>query len=415
MVASKPRKTLRPQLRVVFDTNALYTDSESYLVRTEVASLIRASTYADLEIQWYLPEVVCHERQYQMRKKALELLPSIERLNRLLGHNLAITRETLIDNVQKVVSRRSEELGFLTLSLNYAEVNWSNVILDSAYRQAPFKDGETEKGFRDRILVESFLQLLDDSPKTPAVCRVVLVSGDILVGKAVASRIGDAKNATVVPDLEELKGLINTLVSQVDEGFLAVLKPKAQKLFFVWKETSSLFYKENIRSKLTEKFADRLKMPPYPSATRTNGVWKVSPPNFVQKSGHRVRWASRINIEADASKKIEVVSPTMNYLTTVQPDATIAEGNSVSATLAAYSRQVAEWGQNSKLVDLGLLDWNSAQQAMDVPPATTLVTTHKGIDTYEVLWSADVSTKRELRRPSIDDIRSVETIWEQVT
>jgi hypothetical protein len=45
--------------------------------------------------------------------------------------------------------------------------------LDAAYRKPPLKDGETEKGFRDRIIVETFLQLVDDSPKTPTICRIV--------------------------------------------------------------------------------------------------------------------------------------------------------------------------------------------------------------------------------------------------
>lgn len=43
------------------------------------------------------------------------------------------------------------------------------------------------------------------------------------------------------------------------------------------------------------------------------------------------------------------------------------------------------------------------------------VTTHKGVDVYEVLWSADVTTSKELRRPSIDEIKHGEPTWEQVT
>jgi hypothetical protein len=43
------------------------------------------------------------------------------------------------------------------------------------------------------------------------------------------------------------------------------------------------------------------------------------------------------------------------------------------------------------------------------------ITTHKGVDVYEVFWSADVTTSRDLRRPSIDDIRHGEPTWEQIT
>jgi hypothetical protein len=62
----KPRKRQKRQLRVAYDTNALYTGSASDLVRQEIANLIAQSTFPDLEIVWYLPEIVRHERQYQM-------------------------------------------------------------------------------------------------------------------------------------------------------------------------------------------------------------------------------------------------------------------------------------------------------------------------------------------------------------
>src|SRR2546426_3264300 len=137
---------------------------------------------------------------------------------------------SLVDSVEKVVSLRLEELGLLSLALNDSKVDWRCVALDAAYRRPPFKDGETEKGFRDRIIVESFLQLVDDSPKTPNICRIVLVSGDGLVAQTVKARIAGLTNSGVLATLEELKGLINTLVSQVDEAFLAFLKPKAEKL-----------------------------------------------------------------------------------------------------------------------------------------------------------------------------------------
>lgn len=72
------RKKLRnrkSQLKVVFDTNALYVlpkslGSASDLVRQEIVSLITEPKYPDLDISWYLPEVVRHEREYQMQTEA---------------------------------------------------------------------------------------------------------------------------------------------------------------------------------------------------------------------------------------------------------------------------------------------------------------------------------------------------------
>src|SRR2546426_7248284 len=63
----------------------------------------------------------------------------------------------------------------------FRSVDWRCVALDAAYRRPPFKDGETEKGFRDRIIVESFLQLVRSEEHTSElqspcnlVCRLLL-------------------------------------------------------------------------------------------------------------------------------------------------------------------------------------------------------------------------------------------------
>ena len=413
---AKQRKHQRPQLRVVFDTNILFTDSASDLVRQEAVNLIKESTFPDLEIQWYLPEMVRHERQYQMQKRALELLPPIAKVERLLGHNLAINEQLLVDSVEKVVSLRLEELGLLSLALNDSKVDWRCVALDAAYRRPPFKDGETEKGFRDRIIVESFLQLVDDSPKTPNICRIVLVSGDGLVAQTVKARIAGLTNSGVLATLEELKGLINTLVSQVDEAFLAFLKPKAEKLFFIPKEESTLFYRERIKEKLNERFATELAAPPPGATSRTNGTWRISAPNFVKKTGRRIQWTSRIAVEAKASKTVSHSPAIESSSLQIAPTANrLSYYTFISDLLTSQSAEVGNIARPVPLSGLakpgGTI--NLANSLVDFGPPSS-VTTHEGVDVYEVLWSADVTTSRELRRPSIDEIRHGEPTWEQV-
>ena len=46
------------------------------------------------------------------------------------------------------------------------------------------------------------------------------------------------------------------------------------------------------------------------------------------------------------------------------------------------------------------------------PTTPRTVVTHKGTDVYDVLWSVDVTTSLDLRRPSVDDILHVEAVWE---
>jgi hypothetical protein len=144
-----PKRVKPPNLglQVVFDTNALYTGSASYFVRKEVADLIQQnSKLPDLTIRWIVPEVVRHERQFQMLQEASQMLPTIERLERLLGHNLNITKEILETRVREAVDRQVQEHAIVVQPLNSANVDWPRVVLDAAYRRPPFQLGEQGEG-----------------------------------------------------------------------------------------------------------------------------------------------------------------------------------------------------------------------------------------------------------------------------
>lgn len=405
-------KKQRPQLRVVFDTNILYTGSASDLVQQEAAKLIQESVFPDLEIQWYLPDIVRHERQYQMQSRAGDLIPALAKVEKLLGHNLGITEAALTDRVEEAIRKRCEELGLLSLPLDYATVDWNRVALDAVYRRAPFEAGEKEKGFRDCIIVECFLQLIDNSPKTASSCRIVLLTKDSLVGEAAKARTTDSSNVSVLSTLDELKGLINTLVSQVSEEFLALLKPKAEKLFFVPKEQSTLFYKEHIRDSLEHKFKSELAIMPAGATARENGTWKVSAPNFVKKTGKRVQWSSRVSIECEAVK-----GSSQNVLLNRYIAGESMWENLYTATPGLAVSSIPD-AKDFVLSNSPLYISSLASVQPTIHPTAMLAgpkTTHKGVDVYEIIWSADVTTKRELRKASVDDIQHVGLQWEQVS
>src|ERR1039458_4569483 len=135
----KRRAPRNSELRVVFDTNALYVSptslgSASDLVRQEIVDLIASAKYPDLNILWYLPEVVRHERQYQMQSEALKLRSPINRIERLLGHNLALTDESLLNHGEGKINETERALGLHELKLDHSKVDWNAVIHASSYK-----------------------------------------------------------------------------------------------------------------------------------------------------------------------------------------------------------------------------------------------------------------------------------------
>jgi hypothetical protein len=405
----KKRRAQKSQLKVVFDTNALYVTptslgSASDLVRPEIASLISEPKYPDLDICWYLPEVVRHERQYQMRTEALKLRRAIDKIERLLGHNLLLPDQTLLDHVGTKIEEAKAKLGLQELTLDHTSVDWRAIIHAAEYRIPPFEAGEREKGFRDAIVAESFLQLLASSPKTPAVCRVVLVTSDTLLSQAVNARIAEVPNAHVLSNIEELKGLINTIVSNAGEEFISQLKPKAAKLFFVSADDkNTLYFKENITEKLKDKFRSLLEALPEGTAFRRNSTWYINNPNFSRKEGRHIFWTSRIEIEVEAGTlSIEEDKPGSISLSTLGRPVTqysfpLPQANSfanLSELATANLSTGIDWTQYAtRFVNSGFAG-----------PSERRVVTQKGRDVFEVLWSTDVTMAKELKKPSVVDI-----------
>lgn len=417
----KQRKATKSALKVVFDSDALYVNptnigSASDLVRQEIANVISEAKYPDLDILWYLPEIVRHERQYQMQAEALKLRPAINRIERLLGHNLALADRVLLDHVKTKIEEKETQLGLQEIKLEHSLVDWPRLIHAAAYRNPPFEVGEKEKGFRDALVAESFLQLLAASPKTPQLCRVVLVTSDGLLAQAVKERIAESPNASVLANVEELKGLINTIVSDVDEEFIAKIKPKAAKLFFVSSDDKeTVYYKEKIRERLGEKFKTELQAKPQGTAFRENGKWLIDLPNFSRKEGRRVFWASRIEIELEAGTVTKEDVPKSEIIYShlfPQPGAPLfAPPPQPEIT----SKALASLYKPANIVFSGTLADLQGSQVMPFFASEKRVITQKGRDIFEVLWSTEVTMSKELKKPVIEDIVHIELICQPIS
>src|ERR1035437_3819392 len=370
------------QLRVVLDTNILWVDSASDLVRREVATLLKGSIFPDVTILWYLPDVVLHERQYQMQRKALELYPSVTKIERLLGQQLNTTKDAFLKRVETVVVEACHRLGILTLDLDTKRVEWQRLIGKALYRKPPFQEGETEKGFRDSLVAEAFLQLVASPAEPPHLCRTVFVTSDKLLATTVRGEMS-TPSAAVLSGIGELTGLINTLIANVDERFIARLQAKAAKLFFVSGECKdTLYYQEDLYGRIVKDFESDLNDAPDEVTYRKNGQWWVSEPQFVRKHVGRMFWATRLDVEAKAIKlDIE------HWQSSLDPSA-FPTGMTTLASL--MSGGVA-----------------------GLPPIKKTVT-HKGTDSYEVGWSTEVTITEELENPRIGEIKHIGINWEAI-
>src|SRR5438105_4325822 len=93
---SKRARNSIPILKIVLDTNQLFTGTASDLLQDSLRQVIESSRkHSDIQIEWYLPDMVRWEREFQMAEAAHNLLPALSKLERLLGHGLGINSEIL--------------------------------------------------------------------------------------------------------------------------------------------------------------------------------------------------------------------------------------------------------------------------------------------------------------------------------
>lgn len=407
-VAKKKSKKAKPELRVVLDTNVLYTKPAHYLFSRAVSELItETSTHDDLKVVWYLPEVVVGERRYQMKQAAAGLLPWIQQMERLLGHNLNITAQVCESRVNDAIQSQLTAHAVEVLNLDVREVNWDDLIVAAVDRLPPFDAGEKEKGFRDALICEAFFQLVSDAPATPGVCRVVLVSGDERLREAADARTKQNKNVRVLASIDDLKGLINTLVSKVGEEFVQKHLAKATRFFFTKDDETSLYYRENVRERVREEFGSELSALPPGTTERENGNWLIAPPRFVRKDARRVFWSSRIAVEAETYRRSNPDLPNFDPRLLRNIGRLLRSGS--TGALSPPETTLSSTGPT----DIGMGGgWRTESQEHFVPPVGRRVLVLKGRTVFDVRWSVSIAPDEGFRAARLEEVRFVETAWE---
>ncbi len=396
-----PKKVKPPQrdLTVVLDTNALYTGSASFFIRQEVGDLIHQhSTQPDLRVKWIVPDVVRHERQFQMLQAAAQMLPTIERLERLLGHNLNITNEILESRVQLAIDQQVQVHGITIHPMSPGAVDWNRLILDAAYRRPPFQLGEKEKGFRDALILETFLQIVAGSPTSRSVAHIALVSNDQLLRDATAARLSAATNVHLLESIEALKDLINTLSSSVDEQYIAAIRARAAEAFFKTDDQASLYYKASVGSSLRETLAAATVKLPTGADKYAVDTWTINPPRFVKKQGQRIYWTSRFEANLRALKSAPSPQLPLRWQPVftehrILPEPLRASGQTIGPLLMPLGE---EWPSTS--IVFGGFGANDQ-----------LVAT--GTASVDVAWSLAVTTSGAFTKLQVEATEFVEVTW----
>ena len=387
---AKARKKVT--VHVVLDTNCLFTQAADELLNQETRDLVVSSgKLSDLAVKWYLPSVVKDERRRQMLRSAADLLPKVERLERLLGIKLVMGQKTLEERVDAAIIRNIEHYGLIDLDLNTDLVNWPSLVQSASRRKPPFDPGDKEKGFRDSLIIETAFQLASRLPKTGGICRVVIVSADELFREACDNRTSDGASVTALSKIDDLKTLINALASETAESFIEELLPKAEDLFNTPGSVEGLFSKAEISKKIGEKFRSI-----FDAAAKRNEVLKITSftqgsTSFVSKRGQRIRWNTKIEVNVTITSKLPISKIAQRDVPTQAYDVGLGASTDQSSKPNPFLQAA--------------LGARAAQQEQ-------LEVTRIGVYVVEVTWEVTCTTTGKLRKAEVLSLQVLDPTWE---
>lgn len=410
---------MRPrELRVVLDTNAVFTKTPTHLLSHDVANLIQSTVgQQGPALKWFLPETVYGERRFQMLARGDSLLAHLRTAQDILGRSLSVTKEDMEKAIEELLKAQVETFQLTVAPIDLTKVNWA-ALVDAAHRRIPPFEKNNEKGFRDALILECFIQVIDNSPTNSNLCRLALVTKDELLGLAATQRTDGVLNARVLNSLEDLKGYITTLEKEVPEALVDTLKPIAATFFYVEDDSSCLYSQANVKKRIKEDHAEKLAEVPYGARSRENVGWRVDPPRFVDSNQRTLTWASRVIVEAIATK-LPNQWPSNLY----SSDYTLNQPSTLYST--AFTVPPAQLFSSDYTVRYykSLLPSSGSTQ---IPGATKMFSdtpdesafrhavlgTFPGRSIFEVTWSATVTDDSSLTDAKVISIQFIETVWE---
>ncbi len=396
-------------IKIVLDTNVIFNGSSSDLLTKEIAELIdKYSNPTDIKITWHLPEIVISERRFQMRKKGLELLPALQKLEKLLGHNLAISKEIIESRIDEAISKNLIKHRIETETLDIEKVKWNEIIQSACYRLPPFEDGNKEKGFRDALILETVMQLISNSPSSSSICRIFLITNDALLTEAFNQRSVSKTNVRVLNSIDNLESMINIFDSQIKEELINSISNQAEELFFRQGNKTTLYYKENVGEIISTKFSNELASMPPNADKRENDQWWINKPGFVKKERQKIFWKTTITVDSRAINLKYPLGPRLqnfgtgslgSYVGGISGITGISDLGSIGGIYGNFPQR------SSGSLSAGTMDTSESFQ-----PTEEIVSTGKS--KFEIIWSVTVTTKKILKSPKIESINFVETIWQ---
>lgn len=295
------------------DTNILWCENKALSVSEEFSDFLEKNA-GKYDIDLVIPDVVLGELQFQQTTSALKSLrkanAEFQKMSDIAGSKYShrVEEKRIRRDVEKKLFSWVQQSGCSIVEVPVESIDWKGLIDDAVWRRPPFiEDKNTEKGFRDAVIVQTVASIVNDNKDVD----VAFISADGLARIGAESLVGS--RCTCYETLEEFESFLRLTDEKLTNEFVRAVQAKARVKFHSEKDRSCLIYKENLIGNIREEFSNKLEVPAPPSDDLMVGglsgllssknrwipetretVW-IRAPQFVSlENENEFRWRSKI-------------------------------------------------------------------------------------------------------------------------
>ncbi|MCH8314048.1 MAG: DUF4935 domain-containing protein, partial [Nitrospinae bacterium] len=279
MITNKPLglfMVTKPKFILVPDTNILWKKDKNSVANQEFEDFWKevSSNYL---IELVIPEVVEGELIFQHYSSAInrlgKLKDNLSELNSIAEkkYRFRPKKEDLKKGVEKKFKKWLSQHKGEIYKTPLKKINWEAIQKKAVWRELPFKsldiNSKSEKkqssertrdddgGFRDSLIFETVKEIHASSGEK----FVLFISDDNFLREALDKLLGSFEDYFSHESLDEALSTIKLKEEKLTKAFATQIQKRAQKKFFDINNQKTLWYKDEIPYKITEKYPEQLK------------------------------------------------------------------------------------------------------------------------------------------------------------
>lgn len=296
-------------VHVVIDTNVVAPDYCDTFISARCLQTIRQYQWSGaISLRWYVPEMVCHERENQLRQLLRGQIEKSQGAARMLKVDHSFSPTNIEVAIKEHIDDELHSHGIRRIQCDSEKVDWPGLMRAAALREPPFLSGDGEKGFKDRIILETVSQFQEQMNLTHT-GFICFISGDKILRDSVMSLI-ESPRLAVHESLEAFRSWINAKEAELEPTLISMLPPLAKSYFYVANDTSTLWYTENCEAHIKEQYDLN-----WGGVTGMSHISfedrGISDPEFLSRSGERMRFQSVHRMHIDEIRYISALAPSL--------------------------------------------------------------------------------------------------------